>query len=186
MAIPGARHVKNRKGESSAAVDTWVTRGSTTPQRDGPEAGGLGQHSAASLRCRARNLMRVGRGLKDPRPGDNGEESDPREAEPRVRPLPGPGTEASPKAKADARRRHAPRGRPVASKASTERLKTANSGGGQANMPTRSSGPAPSPSEKSPVEKSTAERSRSDNRRSARDGPASNDRTVRRMSAAKL
>jgi len=42
MRIPGARHVKNRKGDSSPAVDMWVTRSSITPQRDGPQAGSLG------------------------------------------------------------------------------------------------------------------------------------------------
>jgi hypothetical protein len=182
--------MKNRKGESSPAVDTWVTRSSITPQRDGPQAGSLGQHSAASLRCRAVNLMRVGRRSKDHRPGDNGEKRGLDGMNPVFRKS-RPDAEASPKAMADAHRRHAPRGRPVCPGHQPNDPKTASSGGGQANKPTRSSGPAPSPSEKWPVKKLTGirspiERSNLDNRMSASGSPASNHRTVRRMSAAKL
>jgi len=39
---PRREACENRKGDSSPAVDTWVTRSSITPQRDGPQAGSLG------------------------------------------------------------------------------------------------------------------------------------------------
>jgi len=39
---PRREACENRKGDSSPAVDLWVTRSSITPQRDGPQAGSLG------------------------------------------------------------------------------------------------------------------------------------------------